>query len=90
MITHHAETRMQQRAIPPLALEIFERFASSMRHDGADVLFFDKAAWKRVTKAFGGQRACRVIEPWLGSYMVTENGAVITVAHRTRRLKRNS
>ncbi len=90
MITHHAETRMQQRAIPALAVEIFERFASSMRHDGADVLFFDKAARKRISKAFGGQRACRVIEPWLGSYMVTENGAVITVAHRTRRLKRNS
>ncbi|MBR7710987.1 hypothetical protein KCP91_16295 [Microvirga sp. SRT01] len=89
MITHHAQTRMQQRAIPALALELFERFASSMRHNGADVLFFDKAARKRITKAFGGQRACRIIEPWLGTYVVSENGAVVTVAHRTRRLKRD-
>lgn len=89
MITKHATQRMQQRAIPQLALEMFERFASSMRHEGADILFMDKAARKRMAKAFGGQRACRVLEPWLNAYVCVEDGVVITVAHRTGRLKRD-
>jgi hypothetical protein len=89
MLTQHAKVRMQQRSIPPLAVEIFERFASTMRRDGAEVLYFDKAARKRVAKAFGGHRGCRAVEKWLDAYVVNDNGVVITVAHRTRRLKRN-
>ena len=90
MTSTHANERMQQRAIPALALEMLERYGTSMRHDGHDVLFMDKAARKQVAAAFGGRRACRVLEPWLNSYLRVEGGVVITVAHRTRRLKRKS
>lgn len=89
MITKHATHRMQQRAIPELALEMFERFGSTMRHQGAEILFMDKAARKRIAQAFGGQRACRVLEPWLNTYVCMEDGRVITVAHRKGRLKRD-
>jgi hypothetical protein len=81
---------MQQRAIPPMAVEMFERFGSSMRHQGADVLYFDKAARKRIGRAFGGARGCRGLDYWLDAYVVSKNGMVITVAHRTRRFKRDS
>jgi hypothetical protein len=89
MLTHHAVERMQQRAIPELVIEMFERFGSEMRHAGADILFIDKAAKKRIARAFGGQRASRVLEPWLNCYVCMANGCVITVAHRTNRLKRD-
>lgn len=89
MLTTHAQQRLQQRAIPELAVEMFERFASIMRHRGADILFFDKAARRRLDRAFGGQRASRILEPWLNSYVCVQGGTVITVARRTRRLKRD-
>lgn len=88
MLTNHAIERMQQRAIPELVIEMFERFGSEMRHAGADVIFIDKAARKRISKAFGGSRASRVLEPWLNSYLCMEAGRVITVARRTNHLKR--
>ena len=88
MISNHASERIQQRAIPVLAIEMFERYASAIRHDGHEVLFMDKEARKRIASAFGGRRACRVLEPWLNSYLRMENGVIITVAHRTERLKR--
>jgi hypothetical protein len=90
VLTRHAQERLQQRAIPELAVEMFERFGSSMRHQGADILFFDKPARKRLARAFGGQRASRVLEPWLNSFVCLEDGRVITVARRTKRLKRKN
>ena len=89
MISDHASERMQQRAIPVFVIEMYERFGSSMRHDGHDVLFMDKQARKKIAAAFGGQRACGVLEPWLNAFVRMDRGVVITVAHRTRRLLRD-
>jgi hypothetical protein len=88
MMTRHATSRSQQRSIPPFAVELFERYGASCRHNGADILFMDKQARKRIAKDFGGARALRFVEPLLGTYAVVENGKVITLAHRTKRFKR--
>lgn len=88
MMTRHANQRSQQRSIPPFAIEIFERYGAYCRHDGADVLFMDKKARKRIAREFGGARALRFLEPLLDAYAVLENGQIITLAHRTARLKR--
>lgn len=87
-MTRHASSRSQQRSFPPLAIELFARYGASCRHDGADVLFMNKQARKRIAKDFGGARALRFIEPLLNAYAVVENGMVITLAHRTKRFKR--
>ena len=87
-MTRHATQRSQQRSIPPLAVELFERYGAICRHDGADVLFMDKQARKRIARDFGGARALRYVEPLLNKYAVVENGRVITLAHRSKRLKR--
>ena len=84
MLSRHAT----QRSIPPLAVELFERYGAWPRHDGADVLFMDKQARKRIARDFGGARALRYVEPLLNKYAVVENGPVITLAHRSKRLKR--
>ncbi len=90
MMTKHAQVRMSQRAIPPIAVSLLEEFGSEMRHNGADILFMDKAAKRRLTKAFGGRRALRMLEPVLDSYAVIADGKVITVAPKTKRFRRDS
>jgi hypothetical protein len=88
-VTRHAAARLQQRAIPPFMVELLERFGSAMRCDGAERLFFDKAARKRLEHHMGGRRSLRRVEPWLNVYLVIgDNGRLVTAAHRTRRLNR--
>lgn len=88
-VTHHAAARLQQRAIPPFIIELLERFGSVMRCGGAEQLFFDKAARKRLERHMGGRRSFRHVEPWLNVYVVIgDNGNLVTVAHRSRRLNR--
>ena len=89
MMTQHAEQRCQQRGIPPIAVMLYERYGSSMRHHGADVLFMNKQGWQSMARDFGGRRGLRAFEQWLDGYAVVENGRVITIAHRQHRLKRN-
>jgi hypothetical protein len=87
--TFHADTRLRQRAIPPFMIELLERFGSEMRCGGADRLFFDKAAIKRLLRHMGGRRSLRHVEPWLNVYIVVgDNGRLVTAAHRTRRFNR--
>ena len=79
-LSRHAEERLQQRAIPPFVVDLLERCGSTMRSGGADLLFFDKAAKKRLQRHLGGARSLRVVEKWLGVYAVfSDNGHVVTV-----------
>lgn len=89
MLTRHATHRMQQRAVPEMIVEILERYGSAMHHEGAEVLFIDKSARKRIAAAFGGQRSARMLEPWFNTYACISDGHVVTVRRRKTRLKRN-
>lgn len=87
--TSHAEERLQQRAIPPFMVELLERFGSEMRCSGADRLFFDKAAVKRLQRHIGDRRSLRHVERWLNVYIVIgDNGRLVTAARQTRRFNR--
>ncbi len=87
--TRHAEVRLQQRAIPPFIIELLERFGSEMRCGGADRLFFDKAAIKRLQRHISGGRSLRHLERWRNVYIVIgDNGRLVTAARRTRRFTR--
>lgn len=86
---HHAETRAQQRAVPSLIASLLLDYGSSMRHQGAEVYFIDKAARRRIRDALGGGRNLDVVERWLNVYAVVgEDGRMITIARRTTRLRR--
>jgi hypothetical protein len=86
--TRHAQARIQQRGIPPLVIELLERFGSSMRCKDAERLFFDNSARRRLTAHLGGHRGLSVIDRWLDVYaIVADNGTVVTVAHKTKRFK---
>jgi hypothetical protein len=88
-VSKHASHRLQQRGIPNFIIELLHQFGSSMRSHGADRLFFDKAATKRLTHHFGGMRGLKLIERWLDVYAVlADDGTLVTVAHQTHRFRR--
>jgi hypothetical protein len=89
-LSHHASQRMQQRAIPPIVVDLLDRFGSTQRSNGAETVFFDKAARKRLEQYVGGRRSMRHLEALLGFKMVVgDNGRIVTVAHRTKRINRS-
>lgn len=63
--TSHASARLQQRAIPVRIVDLLEEFGSSMRSHGADRLFFDKAAKRRLVRNVGGKLGLHSIERWI-------------------------
>lgn len=88
-LTRHAEVRGRQRAIPALAIELLVRFGSVERAaEGAVRVFFDKAARRRLS-AFAGPLAS-ALDRHLDVYAVLgEDDQIITVAHRTKRIRRH-
>jgi hypothetical protein len=88
-LTAHAQTRLQQRAIPPLVVDLLMRFGSPFRCGGAERLMFDKSAVKRLRRHLGGPRGLKVIERWLNVYAVVgDNGTLVTAAHRSAHFHR--
>lgn len=88
-MTNHASTRSQQRAIPPLVIDLLLQFGKS-EATGAGVakVFFDKRARKRVA-AYAGPLA-RLLDDHLDLYAVVgQNQQVITVGHRMERIRRH-
>ncbi|MDO9439630.1 MAG: hypothetical protein Q7T73_01945 [Beijerinckiaceae bacterium] len=88
-VTGHAQARLQQRAIPPLVVDLLMQFGSPSRSGGAERLMFDKSAVKRLRRYLGGERGLKTVERWLGVYAVVgDNGSLVTAAHKTERFRR--
>jgi len=85
----HAKIRSQQRAIPPMMIDLLLKFGTSEKSgNGTSKFFFDKASRRKV-KAYAGN-VSKVLEEHLDLYVVVgENNAVVTVAHRMERIQRN-
>ena len=88
-LTQHARTRMQQRGIHPVAVELLLDYGREAHdHRGCRVLCFDKRSRRRVARELGQERFRRV-ERYLDAYAVlAEDDAVVTVGHRVTRLPR--
>ena len=86
-ITHHAQTRIQQRGIPSSAIDAILAFGCRKRRQGADIYILDRQARSRMANSLGRKEYAK-IERSLDSYLVVGNdGAIITAAHRKQRLK---
>jgi hypothetical protein len=89
-VSQHAQTRLQQRSIPPAVLDLLNEFGAVTRSHGAERIFFDKAARKRLEAFVGGKKGLRPYERYLNVYVVVaDDGLLITAGHRTRRFKRH-
>lgn len=88
-MTHHASARSQQRAIPPLVIDLLLQFGKSeSAGTGVVKVFFDKQARKRVA-AYAGPLA-PLLNAHLDLYAVVgQNNQVITVGHRLERIQRH-
>lgn len=87
--SEHAARRVQQRAIPPLVIDLLFQFgASEATGEGTIKLYFDKPARRKV-KAYVGPLA-GFLEPHLDVYvMVSGDSKLITAAHRYERIRRH-
>ncbi len=88
-LTVHGRARNQQRAFTPERTNLLIAFGSEMRHKGADILFFDKAARRRMEAELSLEELRRVSRQDTNAYMVLgDQGRVVTVGFRRRRFKR--
>ena len=88
-MTQHAARRSQQRCIPPMMVELLQRFGTSQpAGDGTSRLYFDKAA-RRHVESFVGHMAGLFSEHMDLYAIVSADYEVITVAHLTKRVQRN-
>ena len=86
-LTHHAQVRMQQRGIRPDAVDCLVRYGRvEYDHHGSRVLYFDHGAQRGLSARFGGRTADRLGRLYA---VVGNDGAVLTVGHRTRRIWRH-
>jgi hypothetical protein len=87
--SHHANKRAQQRAIPPMLIDLLIQFGQQEKSgDGTAKVFFDKRARKRL-RAYAGPLA-GLLEQHLDVYaVVAPDQQVITVAHRQERISRH-
>jgi hypothetical protein len=87
--TRHATERHQGRATPALFESLLLDHGSRLRRHGADVVFLDKTAKKRLRQELGGDRGPRILERWANTYLVVgDDGRSVTTARCTRRIKR--
>jgi hypothetical protein len=79
---------MQQRGIPPAALDALLDFGRITRAGGSrDIVFFDRKAREQLARSKAVAPADA--ERFCNSYAIVESdGRVITVGHRYRRIPR--
>ena len=89
-LTEHAAVRMRQRGVDAQVLECLLAYGSAVHdHRGAEILLFDKRAWKRMERAVDEVMLKRAAENrWL-SAVRSLDGELVTVGHRFRRVPRD-
>lgn len=87
MYTAHAQARLQQRAIPGEAVDILLAYGERRRRKGADIYFLTKSARLRCQVALGKEAYNRLSRSLDTYIVVSDEGQLITVAHRQQRLK---
>lgn len=90
MLSHHAQQRSQQRAIPASVIEILLDLGV-VEHSkrGLEMLYFTKngkhAAMMQM-KADGMRRS----DHYLNAFLIeSSDGNIVTVGHRTKKINRN-
>lgn len=88
-VTQHAQTRCQQRRIPPMVIDLVLQFGTRERAgDGCSKVFLDKRDRRRL-EAYAGPLN-RQLEPFMDIYLVVSpEDRVITAAHRIDKIKRH-
>ncbi|MCX9154603.1 hypothetical protein OPU71_00525 [Niveibacterium sp. 24ML] len=86
-MTHHAMKRMQQRGIPERVLPLlFEYGEEAYDHRGTATLYFTKRSRQRLASIVPRDELKRLSNALNAYVVVDQDGAVVTVGHRTQRI----
>lgn len=88
-LSQHATRRCQQRAIPPLAVELVMRFGQREKAPGGvEKVFLTKTARRKLLSYAGPLGGA--LEQHLDIYLVLgDDDRVVTAAHRLERIQRH-
>ena len=85
--THHATVRLQQRGIPAHVIDTLINYGKvNHDHHGAEILTFPKAVRQKLRNTLPKPKYL-ALESHFDCYAVMSDGVIITVGHRTKRLK---
>jgi hypothetical protein len=80
--SNHAEKRARQRCVPEIALILLDQFgAREPAGSGAERVYFDKKAWKKVERAFGSW-PLKKMEQLRRVYTIVADGTIVTIAYQ--------
>ena len=86
-LTQHATVRQQQRGIPAFVVEsLMSHGKANYDHHGAEIITFPKMVRNRLKKVLPKQDYVK-LESHFDCYAVIRDGHLITVGHRTKRIK---
>ncbi len=86
-MTKHAQTRLQQRAIPPLIIEWLCKYGCRLQGmNGTTVCFFDRES-RRSLASEAGHVVVRRLSDMMDAYLVMSGNSIVTVGHRYKPLK---
>lgn len=85
--SHHAAARLQQRGIPSYVIDTLINYGKvNYDHHGAEILTFPKAVRVRLRNTLPKNKYL-ALESHFDCYAVVSEGVVVTVGHRTKRMK---
>lgn len=89
-LTEHAAARVRQRGVDPVVLDVLLSYGTAVHdHLGAEIMVFDRKAFRRLERAVDAALVRRVANN-RGLYAVRSmDGAVVTVGHRVRKVRRS-
>lgn len=87
--TNHAIIRQQQRGIPGYVIDTLINYGKvNHDHHGAEILTFPKAVRQKLRNTLP-KRTFVSLEAHFDCYAVMSEGVIVTVGHRTKRLRAN-
>jgi hypothetical protein len=87
--TRHGDVQHQRRATIGLFEALILDHGTRARSAGADIVYLDKAARKRICREVGGDRGMRLFDRYWNQYLVVgDDNKIITTGFRTDRIKR--
>ncbi|MCH8323252.1 MAG: hypothetical protein IIB64_09300 [Proteobacteria bacterium] len=86
--SNHALKRQQQRNIPPIIVKWLFDFGTSIRHQGAEVLYFDHQSIRNLKK-YTGKAFYNKIREFTNSYaVVSDDGTIITLGRKFKHFRK--
>lgn len=88
LCTKHAHTRMQQRCIRQRGVDAAIDYGSEHRTDDGYIYHLSKRVCRRLQRTLPPAEAREIMQLIDIYAVVSDDGQIITVGHRTRRIRR--